>query len=159
VIDSITAAPDERKLFIKVDYSRDTFDKSTNTRTGSEPISSCLWTLNVEDGTYSGSVEIPLYEISDNGHPSGVRVFYSMLGMARNGQAFFYFPVETGYSLLFVNTETREQRRGYIQISTDELRYNDFFLSSEGILCAMLADNFNVKLVWWRTDRFMGETQ
>jgi len=159
VIDSITAAPDDRKLFIKVDYSRDTFDQSTNTRTGSEPISSCLWTLNVEDGTYTGSTEIPLYEIMENGHPSGIKVFYSILGMAKNGQSLFYFPVETGYSLLFVNTETREQRRGYIQFSADELKYNDFYLSGEGILCAMLADNFNVKLVWWRTDRFMGEMQ
>jgi hypothetical protein len=35
--------------------------------------------------------------------------------------------------------------------------YNDFFLSTEGILSAMLADNSNIKLVWWRTDRFMGE--
>jgi len=158
VIDSITAAPDARKLYIKVDYSHDTFDQLTNTRTGSEPISSCLWTLNVEDGTYIGSIEIPLYEVIENGRPSGVKVFYSILGTARNGQALFYFPVETGYSLLFVNTNSKEQRRGYIQFSMDELRYNDFYLSTEGILSAMLADNFNVKLVWWRTDKLFGES-
>ncbi|WP_461253496.1 LIC_12708 family protein [Treponema sp. R8-4-B8] len=158
LIDSITAAPDARKLYIKVDYSHDKFDQLTNTRTGSEPISSCLWTLNVEDGTYLGSVEIPLYEVTENGRPSGVKVFYSILGAARNGQALFYFPVETGYSLLFVNTDNKEQRRGYIQFSMDELRYNDFYLSTEGILSAMLADNFKVKLVWWRTDKLFGES-
>jgi len=158
VIDSITAAPDARKLYIKVDYSHDTFDKLTNTRTGSEPISSCLWTLNVEDGTYIGSVEIPLYETTENGRPSGIKVFYSILGTARNGQALFYFPVETGYSLLFVNSNTKEHRRGYIQFTMDELRYNDFYLSTEGILSAMLADNFKVKLVWWRTDKLFGES-
>jgi hypothetical protein len=157
VIDSITASVDSRKLFIKVDYSRDTYDQSTDTRTGSEPVTSCLWTLDVEDGSYISSVEIPLYEILDNGHPSGIKVFYSILGAARNGQVLFYFPVETGYSLLFIDTNTREHRRGYIQFSLDELRYNDFYLSTEGILSAMLADNFNVKLVWWRTDRLMGE--
>jgi len=158
VIDSITAAPDARKLYIKVDYSHDTFDQLTNTRTGSEPITSCLWTLNVEDGTYIGSVEIPLYEVIENGRPSGIKVFNSILGIARNGQALFYFPVETGYSLLFVNTNNKEQRRGYIQFSMDELRYNDFYLSTEGILTAMLADNFNVKFVWWRTDKLFGES-
>ena len=158
LIDSITAAPDARKLYIKADYSHDTFDQLTNTRTGSEPISSCLWTLNVEDGTYIGSVEIPLYEVIENGRPSGIKVFYSILGTARNGQTLFYFPVETGYSLLFVNTNTKEQRRGYIQFSMDELRYNDFYLSTEGILSAMLADNYNVKLVWWRTDKLFGES-
>jgi hypothetical protein len=156
VIDSITSAPDARKLYIKVDYSHDIYDQSTNTRTGSEPLSSYLWILNVEDGTYIGSVEIPLYEVIENGRSSGIKVFYSVLGAARNGQALFYFPVETGYSLLFVDTNSREHRRGYIQFSMDELRYNDFFLSVDGILSAMLADNFNVKLVWWRTDKLLG---
>jgi len=52
VIDSVMASPDSRRLFMKVDYSRDTFDQSTNTRTGSEPVSSAIWILNVEDGSY-----------------------------------------------------------------------------------------------------------
>jgi len=156
LIDSITPAPDARRLYIKVDYSRDIYDQSTSTRTGTEPVSSYLWILNVEDGTYIGSVEIPLYEVIENGRSSGIKVFYSVLGAARNGQALFYFPVEAGYSLLFVDTNSREHRRGFIQFSMDELRYNDFFLSVDGILSAMLADNFNVKLVWWRTDKLLG---
>ena len=156
-IDSITPSPDSRKLYIKVDYSHDIYDQSTSTRTGSEPLSSYLWILNVEDGgTYSGSVEIPLYEVIENGKLTGIKVFYSVLGAARNGQVLFYFPIETGYSLLFVDTNSREHRRGYIQFSMDELRYNDFFLSVDGILSAMLADNFNVKFVWWRTDKLLG---
>jgi len=154
-VDSITACPDSRRFLLKVDYSRDTFDESTNTRTGSEPISSVIWTLNVEDGSYLGSVEIPLYELTDNGRSMNIKVFYIMLGTAQNGKTLLYFPVENGYSLLYADTFTREQRRGTIQFSNHELRFNDFYLSTEGILCAMLADNYNVKLVWWRTDRFM----
>jgi hypothetical protein len=156
VIDSITVSPDSRRLFIKVDYSQDTFDQSTNTRTGSEPVNSEIWTLNVEDGTYLNSINIPLFEITEEGPSSNILVFYSMLGAAYNGKLLLYFPVETGYSLLFINAQTREQRRGFIEFSIEELSYNDFFLSTEGILCAMLADNFNIKMVWWRTDRFMG---
>jgi hypothetical protein len=156
VIDSVTVSPDSRRLFIKVDYSQDTFDQSTNTRTGSEPVNSEIWILNVEDGTYQSSINVPLYEIVENGRSANIRVFYSVLGVARNGRMLLYFPVETGYSLLFVNTLTREQRRGFVEFSIEELSYNDFFLSTEGILCAMLADNFNIKMVWWRTDRFVG---
>jgi len=158
VISNITISPDSRRIYINVDYCHDTFDQSTNTRTGSEAISSVIWTLNVENGSYIGSIEVPLYEIIENGRPTNIKVFYSVLGAARNGKILLYFPVETGYSLLFVDTQTREQRRGFIQISIAELNYNDFFLSAEGILCAMLADNFNAKMVWWRTDRFIGET-
>ena len=161
IIDTITASPDSRRLYIKVNYSRDTFDQSTHTRTGSEPISSVIWTLNVEDGSYISSVEIPLYENTEHTRFGSNKMFYSVFGAARNGKILLYVPVEMGgggYSLLYVDTHSREQRRGFIQVSIDELRYNDYFLSEDGILSAMLADNFNVKIVWWRTDRFIGET-
>ena len=158
VIDSISASCDSRKLFIKADYSINTYDQSTNIYTGSEPLLSVVWTLNVEDGSYSDSVEIPLFElVEDRGE--NPKAFYSMLGAMRGGKALLYFPVDTGYSLLFADTVTGEQRRGYIQFTNDELRYNDFFLSADGILTAMLADSYNVKMVWWLTARFMGETQ
>jgi hypothetical protein len=159
VVDSVMASPDSKRLFIKVDYSRDTFDQSTNTRTGSEPVSSAIWILNVEDGSYSDMVEIPLFEISQNGSNSKTRVFYIMLGVSRNRKVLLYFPVDTGYSLLYVDTYSNEQQRKNINFSNDEIRYNDFFLSAEGILSAMLADNYNIKLVWWRTDRLMGEAR
>ena len=164
VVDRIAASPDSRHLYIKVDYSRDTFDQSTNIRTGLEPMSSIIWTLSVEDGMYTSSVEIPLYEIQDSnssdtsrGRSLNMRVFYSLLGITRGGKALLYFPVETGYTLLLTDTKSHDQRRGKINFSYDELRYNDFYLSPEGILTAMLADNYNIKVVWWRTDKFMGE--
>ncbi|MCL2174533.1 MAG: hypothetical protein FWB73_00670 [Treponema sp.] len=155
IIDAISTAIDDRKLYIKVDYSRDTFDQSTMARTGSEPVSSCIWTLDVENGTYLAANEIPLYEITENNRSITYKVFYSMLGTTENGKAILYVPVDNGYSLLFADMKTREQRRNNIRFSNEELGFNDFFLSAEGILCAMLADNFNVKLVWWRTDQFM----
>ena len=149
-VDLIAAAPDARKLYIKVDYSRNTFDQSTNTRTGTEPISSIIWTLDIEDGTYSNPVEIPLFEIYEGGRSGNIKVFYSMLGVMRGGRALLYFPIETGFSVLFMDINSKEHRRGMIDFSIDELRYNDFNLSADGILTAMLADNFNVKFVWWR---------
>ncbi|MCL2243734.1 MAG: hypothetical protein FWC03_04610 [Treponema sp.] len=156
-LDNITVAPDSRNLFIKVDYSRDTFDQSTNTRTGSEAVNSVIWTLNVEDGTYPNSLEIPLFELPESNRTSSIKVFYSMLGAMRSGKVLLYFPVDTGYAVLFADTYSHQQRRGSINISNDELRYNDFYFSTEGILCAMLADNFTVKLVWWRTDRYISD--
>jgi hypothetical protein len=157
IVDCIAAAPDSRQLYIKVDYSRDTFDQSTNTRTGFEPVSSVIWTLDVEDGSYIGSLEVPLFELSENSRSPSIKVFYSLLGVMHGGRAFLYFPVDTGYSFFFADTVSHQHRRGLISFSSDELRYNDFQLSMNGILCAMLADGFNVKLVWWRTDRFIGE--
>jgi hypothetical protein len=162
-VDAIMASPDSRRLYLKVDYYRDTFDESTNTRTGNEPDSSVLWIMNVEDGTYPGSMEIPLFEYSftENGRTVNSRTLYSMLGAVRNGGMFFYFPVESGYSLLFLNANSGsggEPRRGFIQVDNEELQFNAFDLSSEGILSALLVNNWQARLVWWRTDKFLGES-
>jgi hypothetical protein len=156
-VDNIIAAPDSRRLLLKVDYYRDTFDESTNTRTGTEPDSSIIWTLNVEDGSYVNSIEVPFFEQSGNARQQGERMFYSMLAVYRGGRVFLYFPLETGYSILFLDTESRDQRRGIIQVQNEELKFNSFNLSAEGILSAMLVNDFHAKLVWWRTDKFIGE--
>jgi hypothetical protein len=51
-----------------------------------------------------------------------------------------------------------EQRQGIIQVNSNELQFNTFSLSQEGILSALLADEWNVIVVWWRTDR-MGSVE
>jgi hypothetical protein len=159
-VDSIMAAPDGRELFIKVDYYRDTFDESTNTRTGTEPDSSVIWVFNVRDESYIHSAEVPFFEssFSEQGRTVNFRMLYSMLGVIRNRQVFLYFPIEDGYSVLFLDTNSLEQRRGFIKVENSELRFNDFHLSAEGILSALLVDEWQVKLVWWRTDKFIGES-
>ncbi|MDR2257679.1 MAG: hypothetical protein LBE14_00865 [Treponema sp.] len=161
-VDAIMAVPDSRRLFIKVDYYRDTFDESTNTRTGNEADSSVLWVMNVEDGSYLGRMEVPFFEYSyaENGHTAHARTLYTMLGVVKNGGVFFYFPVESGYSILFLNTNAGsggDQRRGIIQVDSGELQFNTFDLSAEGILSALLVNNWEARLVWWRTDKFSGE--
>jgi hypothetical protein len=152
-IDMIAAAPDAQKLYVKVNYYRDSYDQSTMIRTGIEPDSSVIWLMRVADGTYEEEVlEVPFYE--SNGKTNPVKVFYSMLGVIRNGRVFLYAPVENGYSLLVLGEQGRW--RGFIQVSPDEFEFNAFALSDDGILSAILAGTWDVKLVWWRTDKFMG---
>jgi hypothetical protein len=162
-VDAIIAAPDNHNLYIKVDYYRDTFDESTNTRTGNEPYSSIIWIMN-ENGVYTGNVEVPLLEHSfdDNGRKANARMLYFMLGVIRDGKVFLGFPVETGYSLLIMNTDPSSgegQQHGIIQVNPDELQLNSFNLSAEGILSALLLSDYNAKLVWWRTDKMLEEAR
>jgi hypothetical protein len=158
-LDAIAAAPDGRRLFIKVDYYRDIFDESTNTRTGTEPDGSVIWTMDVETGAYTGSVEVPFFEYTytEKNRRFTARMLYSMLGVIRNGRAFLSFPVENGYSLLILDLDSPggEQRQGFIQVSNEELQFNAFNLSDEGILSALLVDDWQVKVVWWRTDKLI----
>ncbi|MDR0585195.1 MAG: hypothetical protein LBG57_12755 [Treponema sp.] len=157
-VDNIMAAPDSRRLFLKVDYYRDIFDESTNTRIGTAPDSSLIWILDVEDGSYLNYIEVPFseYSVTENGRTLSARMLYSIMGVLRGGKVFLYFPIETGYSILFLDTESKEQRRAYIRVDNEELQFNDFHLSAEGIISALLVDE-KVKLVWWRTDTFVGE--
>jgi hypothetical protein len=156
-VDKITAAVDARKLYIKADYYLETYDQSTNTRTGTEAAISIIWTLSIEDGIYGQPVEVPLYELSENNRLSNIKMFYSLLGVMNDGKALLYIPADNGYLLLFLDTQSRDQKRGNIRFSKEELNFNDFYLSAEGILTAMLVDDFLIKIAWWRTDKFWGD--
>jgi hypothetical protein len=158
-VDTIAVSPDSRKLFIKVDYYRETFDESTNTKLGAEPDSSVIWMMNVEDGSYAGTIEVPFfeYQVIDNNRRVTERLLYSLLGVVKNDRVFLIFPVDDGYSIMLLSRNPHEQRRGFIQVESDELQFNTFTISSEGILSALLATDFQAKLVWWRTDKFLEE--
>ena len=159
-IDAIIPVPDARKLYIKVDYYRDVLDESTNTRTSTEAVSSLIWVLNVEDGIYENSIEVPFYEYTyqEKGKTVSVRLLYSMLGIVRGGAVLLYFPIDTGYAILRMDSGGQGQRRSTIEVDPGELRYYDFHLSPEGILSAMLTDDWKVKIVWWRMDKFMRDS-
>ena len=160
-LDSIAVGPDARKLYIKIDYYRNTYDESTNTRTGIEPDSSVIWIMNAENGAWEKHVDVPFFEYTSTEQNKKVtsRMIYSLLGVINSGKIFLSFPVEGGYSILVMSTEsgtTGEQRQGFIRVDNSELQYNVFDLSADGILSGLLADDFHVKLVWWRTDKFLG---
>jgi hypothetical protein len=158
-INSISVSPDERRLYLKVDYYRDTYDESTNTRSGSEPDSSVIWIMDVETGTYIRTIEVPFYEftVTENNRKVIENMFYSMLGVIKNSKIFLYFPVEGGYSILILSPESQEQRRGFIRVDNEELQYTTFTISAEGILSALLATDEDIRMVWWRTDELIGD--
>jgi hypothetical protein len=158
-VDAIMAAPDNRHLFMKVDYYRNIYDESINIRSGAEPDSSVIWIMDVESGVYTGSIEVPFFET--NSTPGQTeKLFYSMLAVIRNGRVFLSFPMEEGYSLLILGNDDDGiplQRRGFIQVDRDELQFNAFNVSEEGILSGLLATEWETRVVWWRTDRIVSE--
>jgi hypothetical protein len=108
-VDAIMAAPDSRELYVKVDYYRDIYDDSTNTRTGTEPDSSLIWVIDMKTGAYVDCLEVPFLEQTAviNGRRETLRMLYSMMGLVRGGQVFLSFPVDEGYSLLILRREGR----------------------------------------------------
>jgi hypothetical protein len=142
-----------------VDYYRETVDQSTDTRAGIGYDGSLIWVMNVEDGTFQESIEVPAFERTEMENDKRVvsERIYSFIGAARGGRLFLSAPDEGGYALLLLETGSRDQRRGFVRVDDSELMFNAFHLSSDGILSALLASEFEAKVVWWRTDRFIGE--
>jgi hypothetical protein len=160
-LDMICAGPDARNLYAKIDYYRNTFDESTNMRTGIEPDGSAIWIMNAETGVWEKYVDVPFFEYAytEQNKRATVKMFYSLLGVVRDGNIFLFFPVDGGYSILIMPSEgpSGNQHQCFIQVDNEELLFNVFDLSAEGILSGLLADNWQVKLVWWRTDKFLAE--
>jgi hypothetical protein len=158
-LDAIVPSPDGRRLYLKVDYYRETVDESTDTRAGIGYDGSLIWVMNVENGSFLESIEVPAFERTEMENEKRVvsERIYSFVGAARGGRLFLSAPDEGGYALLLLETGSRDQKRGFIRVDDEELMFNAFHLSADGILSALLASDFEAKVVWWRTDRFIGE--
>lgn len=153
-VESIMAAPDERKLYIKVAYFRSVYDDVTGTRVSREPAGSLIWIFNLDTGAYENPIHVPFFEYrhSDRGRRESTFLFYSMKGVARGGRVLLYSPIDTGYEILMIFPNGFQQR-ALIRVDPEELRFNYFHFSPEGILSALLADEWEARLVWWRLDR------
>ncbi|MDR0669808.1 MAG: hypothetical protein LBF95_06970, partial [Treponema sp.] len=178
-VDAIMAAPDSRELYLKVDYYRDIYDDSTDTRVGTEPDSSLIWVMDPGTGAYVDCLEVPFLEQTAfvNGRRQTLWMLYSMMGIAGEGRVFLSFPVDEGYSILILRrngergrvenasgdgkvvapSASLEQSRGLINVDKEELYLNSFDLSEDGIISAILVGDYEAKLVWWRTDRILTE--
>jgi hypothetical protein len=183
-VDAIMAAPDSRELYIKIDYYRDIYDDSTNTRLGTEPDSSLIWVMDIGSSSYVDCLEVPFLEQTAliNGRRETLWMLYSMMGVAGEGRVFLSSPVDEGYSLLILRREgggsvpvpagsddsaafsravtpsaNLEQRYGLIKVDPEELYLNSFDLSEDGIISAILVSDYEARLVWWRTDKILTE--
>jgi hypothetical protein len=159
-LDRIVVSSDSKELYIKVDYYRDIYDESTNTRSGREQDRSVIWVWNIEEKAYQDSIDVPFYEYVSrvNGRNVSENLLYGMLGAMKDKKVFLYFPVEEGYAILIMEvTEGGRQRRGLIKIDNADLQYSAFNVSREGIISALLADSFSARLEWWRTDKLAAE--
>jgi hypothetical protein len=159
-LDRIVPDPSGDGLIIKIDYYKESVDPSTNSRIGVEYDSSWAYRMDPRDASYPEKWKIPASEKTAKSGPEGQTVQYvrvpELLGAA--GSALFFLAsddVGKTYYYAF-DRSTRDMTRYRIDISSDELLYDSFFLSREGILCALLGTRFEARMVWWRFDKLVG---
>ena len=144
---------------LKVDYYKEATDPSTKSAAGVEFESSWMYRLNLKDGKYVDRWQIHAIEKTLK-NPDGQSVKYSripaLLGAA--GRTFFFiFADDDGKTYISTfNRTTREMIRYSLDISADELFYTTYFLSRDGVLCALLGTKYEARAVWWRFDKLIG---
>jgi hypothetical protein len=158
VLNGVAAAPDSRTIYLKIDYYHEILDEITQTKAGVEPDRSMLWSIDAGSGEFKGSVDIPFYEgsLMVNNRRNTENLLYTMFGVMSGGAVFFYFPVDNGFSILILDSQTgAEKAHGFIRVDNSELQFFTFNVSADGILSALIAGVYEAKLVWWRTDRLL----
>jgi len=151
----------EKKLYIKIDYYREDIDSDTNVSAGISYDKSCLYIFNIETKQYERKIDISPYEDTENTN-TGIRHFkkvYSLLGVTENNWCFLTTPQSDGYILELIDLYSNKIYTRTLTVSPDELTYNAFHLSSDGMLSALLAGNEQAAIVWWRTNDIIGASK
>ncbi len=159
-LDKIVPDATGRYLLFKIDYYRESIDPATKASSGIEFASSWVYRMSLRDGSYSDRWLIPAFEASAKDGPDGQAIKYSrvpeFLGVA--GNALFFISADDDGATMIVTFDrtTRAVTRYVIDIAQDELLFNTYYLSREGILCAVLATRYEARVVWWRFDKIIG---
>jgi hypothetical protein len=146
-------------ILMKVDYYAAATDPSTKDSAGAEFAESRIYRMDIRDGKYIDHWRIPAIEKSVKGE-DGRLVKYSrvpeFLGVV--GKDFFFINAddEGRTSISAFDRSTKNMSRYSIDIASDELFYNSYYLSPEGVLCALLGTKYEARVVWWRFDKLVG---
>ncbi len=158
-LDKIVPDVGGRYILIKIDYYKEALDPATKASAGVEFASSWTYRMDVKDGKYADRWQIRAIEKTTKS-PDGQAVKYSripqLLGAA--GKAFFLMYADDDGRTYVATYDriTREMTKYSIDISTDELFYNAYYLSRDGVLCALLGTKYEARVVWWRFDKLIG---
>jgi len=159
-LDKIVPDNDGRYLLFKVDYYKESIDPTTKSSSGIEFASSWVYRMSLRDGSYADRWLVPTVESTVKNGPDGQPIRYSrvpeFLGAAGNALFFILADDEGKTSVSTFDRTTRAVTRYSIDIASDELFFNTYFLSREGILCALLGTRYEARVVWWRFDKIIG---
>jgi hypothetical protein len=158
-LDRIVPDLSGRNLLLKVDYYREVADPATKAPAGVEFASSWTYRMDLSDGKYVDRWQIRAIEKTAKG-ADGQSIKYSrvpaFLGAAGRALFFIYADDDGNTYVSTFDRITREVDRYSIDIAADELYYNTFYLSREGVLCAVLCTKYEARIAWWRFDKLIG---
>ena len=148
-----------KKIYLKIDYFIEVTDTETQSNAGIRFERSSVYPFNLETEKYEEMLDIPAFEDSDEDsqQTDSVKKPYEFIGTTANGWLFFSTPAGSGYEFELLDSKSHRILRCNLSVDSDESVYNALMLSSDGILSALLASRTEASVVWWRTDKLIGE--
>ncbi|MFP4431095.1 MAG: LIC_12708 family protein [Spirochaetaceae bacterium] len=161
LLETIIPDRDEARLYLKINYYQESVDTGTGSSYGIESTASRIYWLDLNEGVYSGFVEVPENVRTVPGPTvfdrSEQRYLYELVGTASGGHLFLLSREDQDQTqLLIMHTSGRVVRRRYLSLEETDILYRDFHVSPEGVLTALFGYTDHAKVVWWRSDRFLG---
>jgi len=118
--------------------------------------------LSLLSGRYEGYIEVPQDGVrTEKIGTQEVEVpapSFELLGVS-SGDAFFLLRREEAnlFQLLVLDAKGGEVARRSIIMEDSELFYKEVKLSPDGIIYALLGEEYQAQIVWWRSDRLLRE--
>ncbi len=158
-LEKVVPDPDDRMLYLKIDYFKRLIDTETGSDAGMSFDRSCLYPLSATKGTYEDRLELSAYTGTDR-DTLGTQDYkkpFEFVGITSGGWIFLSSPIPEGYAFQILDRRSRRIYSRTLTVRKDELSYNALSLSRDGILSALLANDYDASVVWWRTDEVVGD--
>ncbi|MBN1412885.1 MAG: hypothetical protein JW969_18740 [Spirochaetales bacterium] len=150
----------EYALYLKINYSREEIDPSTETKETIKDAFSRIYKYNITTRKYEHYVETPDNEtkkiISGNKEVEIPAPSYEFLGVDIKGSYYLIRPdTENKFKVLIIDNAGKTRVTRLISVDDSELYFKMFHLSDKGIISGILCYQDEVKVMWWRTDRLI----
>lgn len=126
---------------------------------------SYIWFFNVKKERYVGKVEVPVKKIkkktSDFEEAKEIHRIYDYIGVSERNTFFLLTPqADNTFELLLLRRDGSVVSKRYVKLVEKKIHYRDMYVTSSGVLVALLAKDEKVEIAWWRSDRLMeGENE
>jgi hypothetical protein len=121
-----------------------------------------IYRIDAETGRYDGYLDVPAdaSRQAAAGSQAGELLppSYELLGVNTRGEFFLLRREGTNlFRLLVLDRSGRALARRNLVMEDSELYLKVLKLSAEGIIYALLAEEYRARIVWWRSDRLLKE--
>lgn len=157
-IENIIPDIQERRVYIKVDYYTE------NEASMMSFYKSVMLGYDLDEQTYNLNMDLPRNIVKSDQpvifEEKEHEYLNEFAGIARGPSFFLISPYEGSvYRLTVVDTDGAVKGRGLIEFSDQDIFFRNYHVNPDGIFSALVCRDFDAEVVWWRSDRFVEESQ